>query len=250
MNDEWIKTLEYRPETPVEAQAPNPENPTSNLALRRMTLRTTKILHKRPDPPREVLSKNGRLSWKPPKDVRGEPKVTHYNIYQNNELNRVRQVPSDQLFLEDNLEADRVYVSAWNDTMQIESIKVLVLWEGGSGGGGGDGSGGGLVVGFVICNGSVGTDVGPLLAAPGDGEVEQCVVVVKASDVATGLEFLIRKNGISVFSANPTVAAGAAIGTLLTFPLSTTTVAVDLHDVFSMDIVQGTAAWKFTAQLE
>lgn len=137
MNEDWIKTLEYRPEVPVEAQAPNPENPTSTLELRRLTLRTTKILQKRPDPPREVISTSGKLSWKPPQALRGEPKVTHYNIYANHEFNRVRQVPADQLFIEDNLNADQVYVSAWNETNRLESIKVRVAWSPGSGGGGG-----------------------------------------------------------------------------------------------------------------
>lgn len=114
------------------------------------------------------------------------------------------------------------------------------------------GSGGGsLVIGFVINNGVTGTNVGPMLAAPGAGSFSKCVFVTKTSDASTALTFRINKNGTSVFSANPTVAAGTAAGVVTTFTtLTSLPFTVAAGDVFSIDIVSGSGSWVFTAQLE
>lgn len=76
-----------------------------------------------PDPPRDPQFANGTISWTAPQDSRS---VTHYRIYANDERNLVRQVPLDQLFLQDNLTAARVFISAFNAAGKKESSKVLL----------------------------------------------------------------------------------------------------------------------------
>lgn len=142
-------------------------------------------------------------------------------------------------------------------------------WVPGAGGGGGGGDGipiqvngdeigaAGVVVdaatpviGFVINDGTAGTNVGPMLAAPRAGDVQRCFGVVKASDGVLGLTFVIKRGGTSVFSAPASVLAGAAVGSTFTVTLSSTPLAIALHDVFSIDISAGSTNWQFTAQLE
>jgi len=120
-----------------------------------------------------------------------------------------------------------------------------IAYYGTGGGGGGGGGTAALVIGFVIGNGTPGTNVGPMLAAPHSGSLSKCVVVTKAADATTALTFRINKNGTSV--TNPTVAAATSSGTVSNFTLSST---VSASDVFSIDISSGTSTWQFTAQLE
>lgn len=108
-----------------------------------------------------------------------------------------------------------------------------------------------LVIGFIIGDGTSGTNVGPMLAAPRGGEVSSCVVVVKQSDPSVALKFIIRQNGGSVFSSTPQIAPGTSEGTKITIsPLVSDPLTVLDGDVFSIDIEQGTDQWQFTAQLE
>lgn len=108
-----------------------------------------------------------------------------------------------------------------------------------------------LVVGFVINNGAAGNNVGAMLVAPRASSISKCVIVTKASDGVTGLTFRIKKNGVDIFTADPTVAAGTATGTVSS---STAFTAIPLpvaaSDVFQIDILSGTPNWAFTAQLE
>lgn len=107
------------------------------------------------------------------------------------------------------------------------------------------------VIGFVMNSGAAGTNVGPMLAAPHSGAVSKCVAVTKASDAATGLTFMIKRNGTSVFTTNPTIAAGTGAGTVSTFTaLTSPTLSITAGDVFSIDITAGAATWQFSAQLE
>lgn len=109
----------------------------------------------------------------------------------------------------------------------------------------------GPIVGFIIGDGTAGTNVGPMLAATRNGTVSKCVIVVKASDASTVLTFKIKQNGTDVFSSDPTVAAATASGTVSTVTaLTSTPLTVAANDVFSIDITSGTSSWKFTAQLE
>jgi len=119
MNDD-LKTAAMYPEVP---QAPAPSNDDPLLSLRRMTIRTSYISAKRPYPPRELKSSVGKYSWQPPKNAQG---ITHWNLYANDELHLVRQLPVDQLFLEDNLDAKRVFISSWNATMKLESARIEI----------------------------------------------------------------------------------------------------------------------------
>jgi len=116
---------------------------------------------------------------------------------------------------------------------------------------GGSGSGaGGLVIGFIINNGSAGVNIGPMLPAPRSGSLTRCVVVVKAPGGAD-LIFTIRRDNVAIFDAPVTVPASAAGGDLLEFTNFTTVpFPVALDDIFSIDITQGSAAWKCTVQLE
>jgi|SRR5215831_10183645 len=118
---------------------------------------------------------------------------------------------------------------------------------GGSSGGGGTAP---VVIGFIINFAVVDTNVGPMLAAPRDGSFTKCVAVVKNSD-SMGLIFTIRKNGTVVFSTNPNIAAGTAAGTVFTFTtLTASPLPVAANDVFSIDIISGSANWQFSTQLE
>jgi hypothetical protein len=108
-----------------------------------------------------------------------------------------------------------------------------------------------LGIGFSMNTGATGTNVGPMIAAPRAGVVNKCVIVTKASDGATALTFKIKQNGTDVFSADPTIAAGTASGTVTTSTsLTSLPLSVAANDVFSIDITSGTATWQFTAQLE
>jgi hypothetical protein len=90
-----------------------------------------------------------------------------------------------------------------------------------------------------------------MLVAPRNGTLNKCVVAVKASDGSTGLGFDIRQNGTSVFTATPSIAAGAGSGTVYTFvALTSIPLTVNAGDVFSIDISSGTSSWQFSAQLE
>lgn len=107
------------------------------------------------------------------------------------------------------------------------------------------------VIGFVINTGVTGTDVGAMLVSPRSGFFTQCVVVVKASDGGTALTFTIKQNGTSVFTTSPTIAAGTASTTVVSFSgLNTNPLSFSQNDVFTIDITSGSAAWLFTAQLE
>jgi hypothetical protein len=107
-----------------------------------------------------------------------------------------------------------------------------------------------LSIGFVMLSGATGTDVGPMLVAPRAGSLTKCTVVVKTSDPVTGLSFRIKRNGTDIFSTDPSIAAAAASGSIDTFTaLTSSPLAVASGDVFSIDVLTGSAAWSFTAQL-
>lgn len=76
-----------------------------------------------PQPPREIAVSNGLLTWKSPQDQRG---ITHYNIYAESELNLVRRVAAGQRQMQDNLQADRVWISSYNAYADAESTKILL----------------------------------------------------------------------------------------------------------------------------
>ena len=123
--------------------------------------------------------------------------------------------------------------------------------DGADGAPGADGAAAPLVIGYVINDGSTGTNIGPMLASSHAGSVTKCVVVTKGSHATTDLTFAIKKNGTSVFSSSPTVAAATASGTVDTFTgLTSSPLSIAADDVFSIDIASGEVAWQFTAQLE
>jgi hypothetical protein len=108
-----------------------------------------------------------------------------------------------------------------------------------------------LVIGFVMNTGATGTNVGPELIAPRAGALSKCKIVTKASDGSTALTLTIKQNGVSVFSANPTITAGTTAGTITTSTsLTSNPLAVAADDLFTIDITSGSSSWIFTAQLE
>jgi len=106
------------------------------------------------------------------------------------------------------------------------------------------------VVGYVINDGSAKTNAGPILTAPRNGNLTHCFTVVKVSDAGVAFSFQIKLNGTSVFSSAPSLAAGAAAGSTASFALTSTPLAVATHDLFTLDILTGSATWQLTAQLD
>lgn len=91
-------------------------------SLRRVVGRTSEF-GVQPDPPRGLKFADGKLSWEKPRNTKG---LTHFNIYANTESNLVRRVPAGQLELQDNLTADRVFVSSFNAASNIQSSPVVL----------------------------------------------------------------------------------------------------------------------------
>ncbi len=87
----------------------------------RELLRTVQMRQVRPEPPRDVRYVTGVLSWTAPKNTEG---ITHYNVYAGTEHNLVRQISAGQTFLNDNLSADRVFVTSYNATNDLESVRT------------------------------------------------------------------------------------------------------------------------------
>lgn len=108
-----------------------------------------------------------------------------------------------------------------------------------------------LVMGFVINNGAVGTNVGPILIASRAGTFTKCKVVIKASDSSTAMVFRIKRNGTDIFTSDPSLAAGTSSGTVLTFTgLTSSPLVVAADDLFTIDVTSGTPFWQITVQLE
>jgi hypothetical protein len=108
-----------------------------------------------------------------------------------------------------------------------------------------------LVIGFVIADGTIGVGVGPVMIAPHSGKLTVCKIVVNSSDPSISLQIKIKQNGVDVFSADPSVSAGSTQGTVATTTLLTSNpLSVAQNDVFTIDVVNGSSLWKFTAQLE
>ena len=136
---------------------------------------------------------------------------------------------------------------------QIEDIAgplALLLMDPPQETGGGASSTLPLTIAFYLNNGSAGD---PIAAdfAPRAGSLAQCKVLVIASDGAVDLTFDIKQNGVSVFSAPPTVAMGTASLTLVDVTASlagTVTVAAD--DIFKLSISSGSASWIVSIKLE
>lgn len=107
-----------------------------------------------------------------------------------------------------------------------------------------------MSVGFTVPSGETGTNVGPELLAMRAATLSKCRIVVKTSDSSTALQVRIKQNGVDIFSADPTVAAGAAADSVSTFTsLTSLPLPVADGDRFTLDVVTGGANWAFTVQL-
>lgn len=83
------------------------------------------------------------------------------------------------------------------------------------------------------------------------GQVTSCQIIITASDPSTALTFKIFQNGVDVFSADPTVAAGTASGTVVNYTsLTSSPLSVAAGDKFYMQITSGSSAWQFIARLQ
>jgi len=110
-----------------------------------------------------------------------------------------------------------------------------------------------MVIGFMLAAATTGSAVTPpgLLVAPRSDFLRKCKVVVNTVDTATVLTFRIKQNGTSVFTADNSVATSTTVGTILTFTnLTSTPLPVAADDVFTLDIISGSAVWAITIQLE
>ena len=108
-----------------------------------------------------------------------------------------------------------------------------------------------ITVRFMIANGSSGANVALNDESEIAGSVSKCTVLVTKSDAAVDLTFKIKQNGTDVFSADPTVSAGAAAGSKFAFTnLTSSPLAIAAVDIFTMDIASGSSDWKFIAKLE
>lgn len=114
------------------------------------------------------------------------------------------------------------------------------------------------IIGFIINDGSTGTNVGPVLPAGRSGTVDTVTVAIKASDPSIPLTFDIWQNGVSIFDPAlplPTIAAAAAptakasectqFTNLATSPLTVTE-----NDIFTINISSGSSTWQFTVAIE
>lgn len=108
-----------------------------------------------------------------------------------------------------------------------------------------------LTLVFAISSGGAGTSVIPYdILAPRSGKINRCVVSVRSSDAGVPLTFRIKRNGVDIFSTDPTLAAGAPAGMTIFTNLTSTPLNVGQHDVFTMDILTGSSNWALTAILE
>ena len=96
----------------------------------------------------------------------------------------------------------------------------------------------------------------PALTCGRPGNVSEVAVVVVASDPSINLEFDILQNGNSIFAVTglgaqtPKIAKNTAAGTPLTFSaLATQPLAIAQGDVFTFNMIAGSALWSFSAQL-
>jgi len=107
-----------------------------------------------------------------------------------------------------------------------------------------------LVGTFQVGSGTTGTNVTGIGRAPRSANLTECVVTVTKADASTPLTFTISKNGVSLFSAPVTVAAGTESGTEITAAGFLGPVTVAKGDKFTLDITSGSTDWSFSAQLE
>lgn len=102
-----------------------------------------------------------------------------------------------------------------------------------------------LSFGFILNTGATGTNVASELAALRAGSFTVCKFVTKTSDGATALTFTVKQNGTGI--TTQTIAAGTSPGTVSSFTITTTSVAV--NDVFTLDITSGSSNWSGTVQV-
>jgi hypothetical protein len=80
---------------------------------------------RRPLPPSGLrLNAQGQIQWEASQDELAQ-NVTHYNLYGPTEATLLAQVPVQQHFIAVPFFSQRAFVSAFNSTSQLESIKVL-----------------------------------------------------------------------------------------------------------------------------
>lgn len=108
-----------------------------------------------------------------------------------------------------------------------------------------------IVIGFILNTGVAGVNVGPQLIAPRAGTISKCLVSTKTSDGVAALTFRIKQNGTDIFTSDPLIPAGTGGGTLSTFTNFTTVpLSVSANDLFTIDVISGSANWAATIQLE
>lgn len=191
-----------------------------------------------PHAPREVRYHNGVLSWKPPADPAG---ITHFRIYSHHEDFLVREVPIEQTQLEEYLNTDRIFISSYNSPMRLESAHVMLDLTPGEPWG----FPGGHVIGWDLQDCSIpGLDVADPVIPLWEGTVWACLIRIKTTDVSNNLEINIQKNGTSIFSTRPVIAAGTTTRDVQEFTgFAVDPLTVGVYDDLTIDIVQAGSWW-------
>lgn len=99
----------------------NTESRRSADQVQRTLMRATKMVARRPDPPRDLRFAGGILSWKAPRDTSA---VTHYRVYADDDQVPAREVSMGQTQIADYMSAANVLVSSYNAITGMESAKV------------------------------------------------------------------------------------------------------------------------------
>lgn len=99
-------------------------------------------------------------------------------------------------------------------------------------------------VGWTVLDGSAANNVGNIQSMLRDTSLSECFLTVTASDATTDLTFDIQQNGVSIFTAAPTVTHGATAGQQFSFPLKTVPLPVAKDDKINLNITAGTSSWK------
>ena len=115
------------------------------------------------------------------------------------------------------------------------------------GGSGGSGGSGPVCIGWDVQDSTPGTDVSDPVIPPGNLRIADCRVRIKVSDIATPLEFDIRRNGTTIFSTRPVVPAGTSTRAVQTYT-SLATVALSANDDLVLDIITG-GTWQVAIYL-
>lgn len=105
------------------------------------------------------------------------------------------------------------------------------------------------VIGWDLQDCTVGLDVSDPVIPIAAGSIAACYIRIKVSDPTNPLEIDIRKNGTSIFTTRPLIAAGTTTRNVQTFTgFVSDPLTVAVFDDIVIDIVQG-GLWEVAVYL-